>query len=160
MLYFKRFLLAPLALTALAITLTACGGGDDSDSLAAKDGVVASCKGTDLLVTAPTLTQISGYTGTYSGLEGSYDGANGAGNFTQSGTATLVVNSNGAITYKGKAYTPSSVCLDKVGGLWGKVLYITAGQGNFQVTLEDDSWGLSPDGITWFKDGVKLKPGA
>jgi len=150
---------AALLTLTLASALSACGGGDSGGSN--DEAFTASCK-TDAYaagsVELPTAGQVSAIAGTFNGDEGSYDLS---GQFTKSGSAALVVASDGRLTYKGVAYNPSSVCIDKVAGSYGKILYFIADKGSFDVADKVDSqlgqaWGVSPaDGTTMFANGRK-----
>ncbi|MFO1340846.1 MAG: hypothetical protein U1F53_21945 [Burkholderiaceae bacterium] len=148
-----------LSALTLAAALAGCGGGggDGSDDKA----FTASCK-TDAYaagsVELPTGDQIKLIAGTYNGDEGSYDMS---GNFTKSGSATLAIADNGRVTYKGVAYEPTSLCIDKTSGTYGKILYFIVDKGGFDVADKVDSalgqaWGVSPaDGTTMFANGRK-----
>ena len=159
-----------LALTLLSLAATtliaACGGGDDPAADPPTDGgggssFTATCDTTAYTagsVELPTAAQIAAYAGTFNGDEGSYDMA---GTFAKSGAATLVVAHDGALTYKGVSYTPSSVCIDKVAGTYGKVMYFVAGKGHVDVSDKVDAvlgqaWGVSlADGTTVFTNARK-----
>lgn len=151
---------ATLAALTLTTLLAACGGASD-DTGTDDQAFAATCK-TDAYaagsVELPSAGQIGTIAGTYNGDEGSYDLS---GNFTKSGSATLVIASDGRLTYKGVAYTPSSLCIDKVAGSYGKILYFIADKGGFDVADKVDSvlgqaWGVSPaDGTTMFANGRK-----
>ena len=59
-------------------------------------------------------------------------------------------------------YTPTSVCIDKVAGPYGRILYFLVGtSGHFDVADKVDAslgqaWGVSPaDGATIFTHGRK-----
>jgi hypothetical protein len=144
---------------ALAL-LAGCGGGEDAAS--GGGGTLAlTCNTAGYVagsVEMPTAAQLSAYAGTYNGDEGSYDMA---GTFTKTGSATLVVASDGRLTYKGKAYDPSSVCIEKATGILGTIMYFVAGTGHFDVSDKVDAglgqaWGVSPvDGSTIFTKGLK-----
>lgn len=150
---------AALTALTLAVALAGCGGGgsDGSDDKA----FTASCK-TDAYaagsVELPTADQIKLIAGTYNGDEGSYDLS---GNFTKSGSAALAIADDGRVTYKGVAYTPTSLCIDKTTGAYGKILYFIVDKGDFDVADKVDSvlgqaWGVSPaDGTTMFANGRK-----
>ena len=83
------------------------------------------------------------------------------GTFTKSGDATLVLNADGTASYKGVALTVTSVCLDNTAGPFGRILYVEAGMGHFDISTTDAgeglrfAWGVSPDGATVFRNGVK-----
>jgi hypothetical protein len=155
-----------LSMLACAALLVACGGGDDppADDTGGGGGgsFTATCNTAAYVAGAvelPTADQIAAYAATYNGAEGSYamDGS-----FTKSADATLVVASNGQMTYKGTAYNPSSICLEKVAGPYGRIMYFLVGTaGHFDVsdTLSADlgqAWGVSPvDGTTIFTKGMK-----
>ena len=150
--------------------LAACGGGDDTPP--ADDGTggggggggafTATCNTAAYVAGAvelPTSTQLAAYAGTYNGDEGSYamDGS-----FTKSGTATLVIANDGRVTYKGTAYDPTSICIDKASGPYGKIMYFLLGNnGHLDVSDRVDAslgqaWGVSPvDGRTVFTKGLK-----
>lgn len=152
----------PLGLSLMALLiLQACGGGDDTTA-AAGDGTLAADCDTKAYVAgavlAPTADELKAYAGTFNGDEGSYDTG---GTFTKSGTAKLVIGTDGSITYKDGKQTVSSICLDKVAGPYGKILYFIAGKGHFDVADKvvsglGQAWGVSPlDGTTVFTNGVK-----
>lgn len=160
-----------LALTLLSLAATtliaACGGGDDPAADPPTDGgggntFTATCDTTAYTagsVELPTAAQIAAYAGTFNGDEGSY---NMSGAFTKSGDATLVIASDGVLTYKDVDYEPLSVCIDKASGLFGKVMYFIANdKGHFDVADKVDAtlgqaWGVSPvDGATIFTNGLK-----
>lgn len=163
--------LSRLALTTLSLAaaglLAACGGGDDPAAEPPVDGgggntFTATCDTTKYVAGAvelPTAAQIDAYASTFNGDEGSY---NMSGVFTKSGTATLVVAKDGQLTYKGTAYKPLSVCIDKASGPFGKIMYFIANdKGHFDVADKVDAdlgqaWGVSPvDGTTVFTKGLK-----
>ena len=151
------------------VVVAGCGSDDDS---AAGGGAAAGAGGGAAALTLtcntagyvagsvdkPTAAQVSAYAATYNGDEGSYDMA---GTFAKSGAATLVVANDGALTYKGVSYTPSSVCIDKVAGTYGKVMYFVAGKGHVDVsdkvdTVLGQAWGVSlADGTTVFTNARK-----
>lgn len=149
---------------AAAIGLAGCGGGDEPAAAggAGAGGFAATCNTAGYVagsVELPTAAQLAAYAATYNGDEGSFDMA---GAFTKSGSAALVVANDGRVTYKGKAYDPSSVCIDKVAGLYGKILYLVVGTaGHFDVADKVDAtlgqaWGVSPvDGTTIYTNGRK-----
>ena len=159
-----------LSLLASLTLLAACGGGDgppadDPGSGGGGGGgsaFTAPCNTAAYVAGAvelPTADQIAAYAGTYNGDEGSYavDGS-----FTKSGVATLVIASNGQVTYKGVAYDTPSICLDKTAGPFGRIMYFLVGtSGHFDVadTISPDlgqAWGVSPvDGSTIFTKGLK-----
>ena len=159
-----RFALT-LTLTVAAGLLAACGGGDETlaptggtggGSFSATCNTAAYVAGS---VDLPTATELAAYAGTYNGDEGSYalDGS-----FTKSGTAALTIAADGLISYKGTAYTPDSVCIDKVAGPYGRLVYFLVGTtGHFDVSSTVDptlgqAWGVSPaDGTTIFTKGLK-----
>ena len=86
----------------------------------------------------PREAQLAAYAGRYNGHEGIYD-ASGA--FNRSGTAELVVGSDGQLSYKGTAFKTTSVCIDKSAGAHGKVMYFESGAGHFDVSDQRDSNG-------------------
>ncbi|MBT9596197.1 MAG: hypothetical protein IV094_09465 [Vitreoscilla sp.] len=160
-----------LALTLLSLAATAliaaCGGGDDPATDPPTDGgggssFTATCDTTAYTagsVELPTAAQIAAYAGTFNGDEGSY---NMSGVFTKSGDAALVIASDGVLTYKDVEYEPLSICIEKVSGAYGKIMYFIANdKGHFDVSDEEDAdlgqaWGVSPvDGTTVFTKGVK-----
>lgn len=148
--------------------LAACGGGDgDGDATGGGGGgggggFTATCNTAAYVAGAvelPDSTTLATYAGSYAGDEGSY---NDSGSFVKSGSATLVVATDGQLTYKGTAYTPSSVCIDKVAGPYGKLVYVLVGtNGHFDIADRVDAtlgqaWGVSPvDGTTIFTNGRK-----
>jgi hypothetical protein len=162
----QRLALTLLSLAATTL-ITACGGGDDPAADPPTDGgggsaFTATCDTTKYVagsVELPTAAQLDAYDGTFNGDEGSY---NMSGVFTKSGTATLVIAKDGQITYKGTAYKPLSVCIDKVAGPFGKIMYFLPNdKGGFDVADKVDAtlgqaWGVSPvDGTTIFTNGLK-----
>lgn len=149
------------------LTLTACGGGDETLAPVPGTGggggtTTITCNTAAYVagaVAAPTTEQMATYAGTYNGEEGNY-GTDGS--FTKTGDATLVIASDGQVTYKGTAYTTSSVCIDNSTGIYGRILYLIVGDsGHFDVASVDDAtlgqaWGVSPaDGTTIFTKGRK-----
>lgn len=110
-------------------------------------------------VELPTAVQLAAYAGTYNGDEGTY--AAGTGAFVKSGSTSLTLANDGRVIYNGTAYTPTSICLDKVAGPYGRVLYVMAGNGHFDIAPTANptlgqAWGVSPvDGLTIFTKGVK-----
>lgn len=111
-------------------------------------------------VELPTAAQLTAYAGTYDGDEGQY-GPNPGDPFVKSGAATVVFGADGALSYKGKAYALTSVCIDKVAGPFGKVMYLVAGQGHLDIADKVDAtlgnaWGVSlADGTTIFTKAFK-----
>jgi tetratricopeptide (TPR) repeat protein len=81
----------------------------------------------------------------------------------QTGDATLVFSGEVNLSYKGASYAVSSVCLDKVAGPYGRILYVVAGTaGHFDMAAVDAgpglgrAWGVSPaDGTSVFRNGLK-----
>jgi hypothetical protein len=153
-----------LAALVAAALLAACGGGDgDTGSDPGTDPVALSCD-TKLYVAgsvvAPTATQLAAYAGTYNGDEGAY-GPNPGDPFVKSASAALVLGADGSVNYKGTAYTPTSVCIDKAAGPFGTILYVVAGKGHLDIADKPDAtlgsaWGVSlADGATIFTKGVK-----
>ena len=158
-----------LPVAALCLLLAACGGGGDSPatgdgdggSSAPADAPVAGCNtaayqaGT---VVAPTLAELAPYAGAYSGQEGHYDAQY---NFVKTGTAALVIGAAGDIRYAGQDQVVSSICLDKVAGPYGRLMYFLVGQGHLDVadapqTDLGQAWGVSPvDGDTVFTLGLR-----
>jgi hypothetical protein len=158
---------SPLALVA-TLVLSACGGGgDDGNSTAAAAAAAPAatliCDTTKYVAGAvelPTATQLTAYAGTYNGDEGTY-GPNPGDPFVKSGTASLVLGATGQLSYKGTVYPVTSVCVDKVAGPFGKILYLIAGKGHMDVADKVDAtlgqaWGVSlADGTTIFTKGLK-----
>ena len=111
-------------------------------------------------VAKPTAAQLAAYAGTYDGGEGSY-GPNPGDPFVKAATAVLVVHADGSVSYKGVAYTPTSVCLDKAAGPYGTILYGHTDKGHLDISDTTDpglgrAWGVSlADGTTLFQGGVK-----
>lgn len=159
-----------LALTAV---LAACGGGDDdaaaggNDTGGASGGGAGGATATLTCNTAyfgpdsvevPSSAQMAAYAGTYAGEEGVY-GPNPGDPFIKSADATFVLSSSGTITYKGTAYTVTSVCVDKVAGVMGKLMYVHAANGHFDIAETaqaglGSAWGVSPaDGTTIYTSG-------
>ena len=157
----------PALLCALIVAagLAACGGNDDdTDAGGGGPGPVAlTCDTTKYVagaVAVPTADQLAKVAGTYDGDEGSY-GPNPGDPFVKSASATLVLGADGSVTYKGTAYTATSVCIDKAAGPVGTVLYVIAGKGHLDISDKADptlgsAWGVSlADGATIFTKGVK-----
>ncbi|MBI5268965.1 MAG: hypothetical protein HY856_04740 [Burkholderiales bacterium] len=146
--------------------LAACGGGgggDGDDAIGGGGGgFTATCNTAAYApgaVELPEAAVLATYAGTYAGDEGHYDNS---GSFIKSASATLVVAADGQLTYKGVAYVPTSVCIDKVAGPMGKLVYVLVGtSGHFDVADRVDptlgqAWGVSPvDGTTIFTNGRK-----
>lgn len=153
-----------IALTAACGLLAACGGGDapPADGGGGGGGFTVTCNTAAYAagaVEAPAPATLAAYAGSYAGDEGSYDAS---GNFQRAGSATLVVASDGRLTYKGTAYEPTSICIDKTAGPFGTLLYFLVGStGHFDVSdrvdpLLGQAWGVSPvDGTTIFTNGRK-----
>lgn len=156
-----------LALSIVAsMLLAACGGGssedEGDDGGGGGVGFAPTCDTSSYAAGAvelPTSAQIAAYAGSFAGDEGQYD-ANF--NFVKSGSATLAVANDGRLTYRGTAYDPRSVCIDKIAGPYGRILYFLVGtQGHFDVADKVDvvlgqAWGVSPvDGATIFTNGRK-----
>lgn len=157
----------PVLVALSSALLAACGGGDDDAAgggaaAAAAAGFTATCNTNAYVagsVELPTPAQIAAVAASYAGEEGQYDNSF---NFVKSGNATLVVGADGRLTYRGTSYTPSSICIDKVAGAYGRVMYFQANdKGHFDVADQVDAtlgqaWGVSPvDGTTVFRDGRK-----
>lgn len=145
-----------------AAALTACGGNDD-DTGNGPGAVALNCDTKSYVagsVVLPTTTQLAAYAGTYNGDEGAY-GPNPGDPFVKSASAALVLGADGSVSYKGTAYPPTSVCIDKAAGPFGTILYIIAGKGHLDVADKPDAtlgsaWGVSlADGTTIFTKGVK-----
>ncbi len=154
-----------LAAAAVATTqLSACGGSDDESGSAGGPGAVALTCDTKAYfagaVEVPTATQLAKYAGTYNGMEGAY-GPNPGDPFVKSADAVLVLGGDGSLGYKGTAYTPTSVCIEKTAGTYGTILYVIAGKGHLDIADKTDAtlgnaWGVSlADGTTLFTKGVK-----
>lgn len=150
--------------------LAACGGGGDDPAPAGNGGgggttppATLSCNTAAYQagsVALPSGAQLAAYAGTYAGQEGAY-GPNPGDPFVKSADATLVLGSNGSVSYKGTAYPPTSVCIDKAAGPVGTVLYVLTDKGHFDISDKVDAdlgsaWGVSPvDGTTIFTKGLK-----
>lgn len=163
--------LSPLALVA-TLMLAACGGGGDDGSAdpsagnGAGGGATAATLACDTTkyvagaVELPTAAQLTAYAGTYNGDEGAY-GPNPGDAFVKSGSAALVLGADGQLSYKGTAHALTSVCVDKVAGPYGKILYLIAGKGHMDIADKVDAtlgqaWGVSlADGTTIFTKGLK-----
>ena len=155
----------PILLAALLVAagLTACGGSDD-DSPGGTPGPTALTCDTKAYVAGavevPTMTQLAAYVGPYNGEEGSY-GPNPGDPFVKTASATLVIGADGSLSYKGTAYTATSVCIEKAAGPLGTILYIIAGKGHLDIADKADAtlgsaWGVSlADGTTIFTKGLK-----
>ena len=160
-----------LASLLAALMLSACGGGGDDDETPVDPGaggggggaVTLTCNTAGYVagaVAVPTATELAAYAGTFNGAEGRFDDSFA---FVKSGDATLVLNADGTLTYKGTAYTATSFCLDKVASpTYGRILYVEVGLGKFDMattSVGDDlgqAWGVSPvDGTTIFRKGLK-----
>jgi hypothetical protein len=154
-------------------TLAACGGGGDDPAPAGNGNggggggttppVSLSCNTAAYVagsVVLPSSAQLAVYAGSYAGAEGAY-GPNPGDPFVKSADATLVLGSDGSVTYKGTAYTPTSVCIDKAAGPFGTLLYVLTDKGHFDISDKVDAalgsaWGVSPaDGTTIFTKGLK-----
>ncbi len=150
-----RLIWGGLGLVALALLGGFGAGVDKAPAGAAALGCNAAGYVADA-VQAPTAAQLAGYAGRYQGSEGSYDAW---GAFNRSGSAELVVGSDGQLSYKGTAYDITSACVDKAEGAHGTVLYIESGAGHFDLSdraqaSTGQAWGVSPvDGITVFTQG-------
>lgn len=155
-------LILPVAVAAAVLALAACGGGDDNGS-SPPPAAALTCDTKSYVagsVAAPTATQLATYAATYNGDEGAY-GPNPGDPFVKSGTAALVLGADGSVSYKGVAYSPTSMCIDKVAGPFATILYIIAGKGHLDVADKPDAtlgsaWGISlADGSTIFTNGLK-----
>lgn len=160
--------LPALALACATTVLTACGGGGDGspDTPEGTGGTATaplalSCNTAAYqagAVVLPTADQLAAYAGTFQVTEGHYDAAY---NFVASGSGTLVIAPNGAVTYQGTAYTPSSACRDVAVGPYGQLLYLFVGQGHLEIATAPQAglgqaWGSSPvDGTTLLTNGTK-----
>ncbi|MFT3954247.1 MAG: hypothetical protein QM722_07590 [Piscinibacter sp.] len=157
------------AIALVTTLLAACGGGGDDPAPAGNGGggttppAALSCNTAAYQagsVELPSSAQLAAYAGSYAGQEGAY-GPNPGDPFVKSADATLVLGSDGSVSYKGTAYTPSSVCIDKAAGPYGTILYVQAGRGDFDISDKVDAtlgsaWGISPvDGATIFTKGLK-----
>lgn len=157
-------------------SLAACGGGGDDPADAGGNGggggggngggggaVTLSCN-TALFqagsVAVPTAGQMSAYAGTFNGSEGSF-GPNPGDPFVASGPATLILAADGTFTYKGVAYTASSVCIDNASGSLGRILYVHSGNGHFDISDQNNggdlgqAWGVSPVNGVLFRRGQR-----
>lgn len=173
-------------LTASTLVMAGCGGGGSVDestaaSTPAADGTTGAAAGGSTgastpgsaaalacntagyvagSVDAPTLTQLAAYAGTYRGDEGRY-GQNPGDPFVKSGSAAVVIGSDGTVSYNGVAYSATSICIDTAAGSFGKLLYIVAGKGHLDLADKADpllgnAWGVSlADGETIFTGGAK-----
>jgi len=148
-----------------AALLSACGGGSDDPATdgggAGTTPLTLSCNTAAYQagsVVLPTAEQLAAYAGTFQVTEGHYDAAY---NFVASGSGTLVIAPNGAVTYQGTAYTPSSACMDAAVGPYGQLLYLFVGQGHLEIATAPQAglgqaWGSSPvDGTTILTNGTK-----
>jgi hypothetical protein len=94
-------------------------------------------------VALPTGAQLAPYAKTYAGDTGSFDMS---GNFTKSGSATLVLNADGSATYNGTAIDVKSLCYEDGGAKkpvyihWGTKTTVGAG------AVYDDHVDLFNDG--------------
>lgn len=152
-----------LACTLAAALLAACGGGDEDTAPAGGGGsaVTLTCDTTKYAAGAvelPTAAQVTAYAGTYNGGEGTFD-ANGA--FVKSADASVVLGTDGKVSYKGTSYSITSACIEKASGVLGKVLYVIAGSGHLDISDRVDpdlgrAWGVSlANGTAIFRGGVK-----
>lgn len=153
----KQFLI-PLA---CVWALTACGGGDDTAAVPAPVVAVPAATTCDTSlfsssVALPTGAQSAPYAKTYVGDIGSFDMG---GNFTNSGSATLVLNADGSVTYNGTAIDVKSLCYEDGGAM--KPVYIhwgtktTVGMGAFydnHVDLFNDGSFSGSIGGTVFRN--------
>ncbi len=153
-----------------ALSLAGCGGWmDDEDGAKAAPGsagaalAALSCNTAGYVagsVELPTAAQLAAYAGTYDGEEGSY-GPRPGDPFVKSASASMVFSADGSLSYKGTAYTVTSVCVDKTSGIVGKVLYVVAGKGHLDIADKVDpalgsAWGVAlTDGTTIFTKGLK-----
>lgn len=156
---FPCFFRSSALVVVVAGVLSACGGGDDESTSAVAAALTCDTAGYVAgSVQTPTATQLAAYVGSYDGEEG---GFNGAGTFVKSASAALVLGSDGSVTYKGTAYTPTSMCIEKAAGLYGTLLYVVAGKGHLDIADKADAtlgsaWGVSPaDGTAVFQKGAK-----
>jgi hypothetical protein len=111
-------------------------------------------------VELPSAAQLAAYAGTYEGDEGNYGATIGAA-FVKSGSATMVLGVDGALTYKGTGYAVTSACIEKASGTYGKILYVVAGKGHLDISDKVDpslgsAWGIAlSDGKTIFTKGAR-----
>ena len=158
-----RFRFQCVPALAAVLVLSACGGGGDDGAGGGGDVSALTCNTAGYAsgtVELPSAAQLTAYAGTYNGEEGSY-GPNPGDPFVKSANATLVLGTDGKLSYKGTAYAVTSVCVDKVAGTLGKILYLMTAKGHFDVADKADAtlgsaWGVSPvDGSTLFRNGAK-----
>lgn len=138
-------------------TATAGTGGTSTTAAALSCNTAGYVAGS---VELPSAAQLTAYAGTYDGDEGQY-GPNPGDPFVKSGGATMVFGADGTLSYKGTAYTLTSVCVDKVAGPFGKILYLVAGKGHLDIADKVDpalgnAWGIAlGDGTTIFTKAFK-----
>jgi hypothetical protein len=161
-----------LALCASFAWTAGCGGGDgDAPAGGANNGggnaggnggggnAAVSCDTTLFqagTVAAPSAAQLATYAGTYVGDEGSF-GPNPGDPFSRSGAATLVLGSDGSVTYNGAAITARSICRDAAaqagGAFW---LYVHSDLGHMDLTDGGEAFGVAlDDGVEVVQNGRK-----
>ncbi len=107
---------------ASATTSAASGGGSGSGGGGLTCDTTKFAEGAG--VSSPTTQQVGTFAKTYQGSEGEY-GMDSS--FTASGSATLVLNSNGTASYNGQTLTLTSYCLETLPNNAGSQLVIHAG---------------------------------
>lgn len=147
-----------IAAVSLCALLAACGGGDGSTSTAGSGNgngngnASVTCDAARfsnaVSVAAPTATQIATYAGTYVGDEGT-QGPNFGDPFVKTGTATLVLASDGSVTYNGTAMTLQSECVVSSGGaVSGLSVHFASATGEGHVDLDAGAMsGVSPASV-------------
>lgn len=120
-----------------ADTQAASGGGLSCDTSKFAQGAP---------VAAPTSQELASFARTYTGSEGDY-GPNPGDPFVASASATLVLNANGAASYNGANYVPSSYCLETLSGGAGSQLVIHSGDMSHFDLKANGAWsGYSAGG--------------
>ncbi|MFM2065991.1 MAG: hypothetical protein RLZZ584_900 [Pseudomonadota bacterium] len=153
------------ALFGAVCLVAACGGGGSDPVTPAPAAGGGGTGGTGSTVTltcntalfaagaavaVPTSTQLASYAGTWVGDEGTQGGLP-TDPFVKTGTATVVLGSDGALSYQGTARTVSSACVETFAGGAQLVLHLAGGAGlghldlNLGTSLATSSMsGVSP----------------
>lgn len=87
----------------------------------------------------PTTQEMGTFARTYSGSEGDY-GSNPGDPFVASGSATLVLGSDGSATYNSTTYAVTSYCLETLSGNGGTQLVLHAGASSHFDLKTSGAW--------------------
>lgn len=90
-------------------------------------------------VRSPTAQEMGTFAQTYTGSEGDF-GSNPGDPFVASGSATLVLGSDGSATYNSAAYAVTSYCLETLSGNGGTQLVLHAGASSHFDLRTSGAW--------------------